>query len=87
MLSATEGNPTPAMFLPVLWSQKEAKQSHSSLQPLNKLGLARGMGTKNLSFQGAQNLSPLSLSLYTFQPVLVSVVMLKSNYFSKNNKI
>lgn len=47
-LIATQRNPTPSMLLPALWSQKQAKQSHSSLQPLNKLEVSRGMGTKNL---------------------------------------
>lgn len=46
-LIATQRNPTPSVLLPALWSQKQAKQSHCSLQPLNKLGLSWGMGTKN----------------------------------------
>lgn len=44
----TQRNPTPSMLLPALWSQKQAKQSHSSLQALNKLRLSKGTGTKNL---------------------------------------
>lgn len=47
-LIVTQRNPTPSMLFPALWSQKLAMQSHSSLQPLSKLGVSRGMGTKNL---------------------------------------
>lgn len=87
-LIATQRNPTPSMLLPALWSQKQAKQSHSSLQPLKKLGVSRGWEPKiYLPFQVSQNLSPLFLSLYMFKSVLVSVMMTKSNSFSKNNKI
>lgn len=92
-LIATQRNPTPSMLLPALWSQKQAKQFHSSLQPLNKLGLSRGMGTKNLFVlsRSRESLSPhcppssplLSLSFYRFKSVLVSVMMPQSNSFSK----
>lgn len=89
-LIATQRNPTPSMLLPALWSQKQAKQSHSSLQPLNKLGLSRGMGTKNLfvlsrsreSLPASHPHPPsLSLSFYRFKSVLVSIMMSCPNQF------